>query len=155
MEILQSLRSLIQAPPTPVDPIYANVTPYKANVTLYKDTPLVDLRTNATVKMLKRGKQLELAGKYRATHYITTYSYTRKIPNGFAISATIKPVEDCTAYKNEIARLKTEKAALTAQLASLKVQVNTLTTQLVLCRKARAVAEAIVKKLKDAHKAIS
>jgi hypothetical protein len=141
-------------PPPPPDPIYAEVTPHNANVTLYKDTPLVNLATGATVKMLPRGTKLEVSCKYRNTHFITTYSCSRKIPNGFAISATVPPVEDCTTYKQRITILEGSLAAKKQQIASMGKQIDTLSVQLAQTRNALRVSEEIVNKVKAAHEVI-
>lgn len=166
MEFLPILRSLIPAP-APVG-IWGSVIPFKTSVTLYENTNLVNLETGAAIKMLPKGTKLAVAAKYKTTHYLTEYSYTRRIPNGFAISATIPPPPpplpspDCTKYINEIAQLKREKQALADQLVvanrqvtSLRSQVAVLQTQLASCETRRKVAEAIVQKFKDIHKAVS
>lgn len=163
MEILPTLRSLIPQP-APIG-IWSSVIPFKTTVTLYKATPLINLETGIIVKTLPKGTKLAVAAKYKTTHYLTEYSYTRRIPNGFAISATIPPVSpvppppppppDCTKYINEIARLKEEKQALTTQLAFAKQQMATLQMLLDSCDSRRKAAEVIVQKIKDIHKAVS
>ena len=41
------------------------------------------------VKALPKGTQLAVKGLWKGTHYITVYSFDKKIPNGFLKSATI------------------------------------------------------------------
>lgn len=158
-EFLPSLRSLIPAPaPTG---IWGSVTPFKVTATLYKATNLVNLETGAVVKALAKGTKLAVAAKYKSSHFLTEYSYTRRIPNGFAISATTPPPPppppppDCTKYITEIAQLKKQKQALADQLVVVRRQITALQAQLATCETRRKAAEAIVQKVKAAHKAIS
>jgi len=71
--------------------IWDDVIPVNLSVILYTDTNLVRLPSGAFVKKLVKGTKLAVKGLWKGTHYITAYSYDRKISNGFARSATIAP----------------------------------------------------------------
>jgi uncharacterized coiled-coil protein SlyX len=62
-----------------------------ASVTLYEDTNLVRLPDKIFVKKLFKSTQLSVKGVWKGTYYITSYSFDRKIPNGFAVSSTVAP----------------------------------------------------------------
>lgn len=169
-QALPTLRSLI---PTPAPTgIWGDVVPYSASVTLYENTNLINLETGAVIKLLPKGTKLAVAARYSSTHYLTVYSYTRRIPNGFAISATLPPPPPppptCAAEKKRIAELETaltvmtnnrniwkNKADVAINLNTVyKAQIATLRSDLGESEARCKIAETIVQKLKDAHEAL-
>ena len=108
-----TIRSYLPAPPPATDPFWAEVRPLQKAVTLYRDTPLRNLKTNATIKILPEGTKLAVAAIYKTTDYLSLYSYSRKIANGFAVSATIPPVS-CASERIKIAALTGQLATITA-----------------------------------------
>lgn len=71
--------------------IWSDVKSVSGEVTLYQDTNLVQLPSMIFVKKLVKGTKLIVKGLWKGSHYLTQYSYDKRISNGFAKSATIAP----------------------------------------------------------------
>jgi hypothetical protein len=112
--------SLPEPPPTG---IWADVKAIsRPPVLLYRDTNLVQLPQGTLVKRLVEGTRLDVAAQYRDSHYLTPYSYSRRIPNGFAISATVPT--SCEAERRRIAELTSEVALIRGQREAWKARAT-------------------------------
>jgi hypothetical protein len=81
-------------PPPPKPPeisIFDKIVKQSGNVTLYSDVSLIELPSNAVVKILRKGTVITISGLYNNQYYISKWSYENKVPNFFDKKATIAP----------------------------------------------------------------
>lgn len=113
--------------------IWGDVKQVSLSVTLQKDTYLVKLPDKTAVKLLIKGTKLSVKGVWKGIYYITPYSFDNKIPNGFAVSATIvapDPVDPCKDVKAQLVAAHAEIASLKATLIARNKTIATLKTTL-------------------------
>lgn len=126
----------VPAPVLPVG-IWPDVQQVSLNVHLYQNTNLVRLPDNIFVKALLAGTDLVVKGIWRGSHYLTAYSFDNRIPNGFAVSATVAPapppvpppapVDPCADLRAQVSSLQgqlaDQKAASDATIQSLENKI--------------------------------
>jgi hypothetical protein len=136
-KVADKINTIRSAVPVPVPTtVWSEVKAISKTVQLYTDTNLVALPKLTFVKKLLKGTSLAVGGIWRNTHYISKYSMTNQIPNGFAVSATVAPAAPtCQAEKARIATLTTELDSVKKALAAANTRAN--------------MAEATLKKIRD------
>ncbi len=123
----------VVAPTIPVG-IWSDVKQVALSVTLQEATYLVRLPDRAAVKLLAKGTKLSVKGLWHDTYYITPYSFDKKIPNGFAVSATVVPApttDPCKGVKAELASVKSQLSAAQKTITARDATIKTLKSQLV------------------------
>ena len=124
-QTIPGLRALIPAPPP--SGIWREVRAISKNAHLYEATNLVNLPDRTLIKPLAKDLNIEVRGIWR-NMYISRYSMERKIPAGFAVSATIPP--SCQAERDQIAALLRTNNTLKAQLAAERTRAAALRDKL-------------------------
>ena len=136
-EIEAGTRVPAPAPAPAPTGIWPDVQQVSLNVTLYTDTNLVKLPEGIVVKPLVKGTVLQVKGLWKGTHYLTAWSFDNKIPNGFAVSATVAPappapipVDPCASVKAELAEAQQQVQLLQTKIVERDTLIQHLQTKI-------------------------